>query len=71
MVYLSSNIASTSTATPNGSWATPTAERECCPASLKTLLNTSEAPLATAGCSVKSGSLLTKYRYFYTTFDSL
>src|SRR5579872_6730881 len=56
----SSNMPSTSTATPPGNDATPTAARACFPASPNISTMTSEAPLTTCGISVKSGVQLTK-----------
>src|SRR5262249_34959720 len=47
--HANSKTASTSTLTPRGNTATPTAERACLPASPKTCTITSEAPLATFG----------------------
>ena len=51
--------ASTSTGTPNGSSATPMAERACCPRSPKTSSNSSEKPLMTAGSWLKPGAAFT------------
>jgi hypothetical protein len=58
-VWRSWKIASTSTATPEGSDPAPTAERACFPASPKTATMRSEAPLITLGCSRKSSTPFT------------
>ena len=55
-----STTSSTSTGTSSGSAATPTADRACLPASPNTSPSSSEAPLATLGCAVKSGVDATK-----------
>src|SRR6266571_1144043 len=55
-----STMASTSTGTPRGRAARPTAERACLPASPKTSTSSSLAPLTTLGWSWKSGALATK-----------
>src|SRR5690606_36252406 len=56
---VTSTTASTSTAAPRGSCATPNALRACCPASPSTATSSSEAPLMTKCWSVKSGAVFT------------
>ena len=56
---LRSNIASTSTATPNGRLLVLTAALACDPSSSNTLFIRSDAPFITFGCSVKSSVELT------------
>src|ERR1019366_3367017 len=56
-----SKIASSSTAAPRGSCATPTALRACRPRSVpSTETRRSDAPLMTSGCPVNVGALCTK-----------
>src|SRR4051812_39008580 len=58
-VHFTSNTNSTSTDAPSGSVFTPTAALTCLPASPKSWIRKSLAPLATCGCCVKSESEFT------------